>query len=57
METDRPRVFVVAGPTASGKSALAEALALRLGGQVVNADSVQLYGAFRILTADRKSVV
>lgn len=51
METDRPRVFVVAGPTASGKSALAEALASRLGGQVVNADSVQLYGAFRILTA------
>lgn len=44
-------MFVVAGPTASGKSALAEALAGRLGGQVVNADSVQLYGAFRILTA------
>ncbi|MCY4429755.1 MAG: tRNA (adenosine(37)-N6)-dimethylallyltransferase MiaA [Rhodospirillales bacterium] len=51
METDRPRVFVVAGPTASGKSTLAEALARRLRGQVVNADSVQLYGAFRILTA------
>lgn len=51
METDRPRAFVVAGPTASGKSALAEALARRLGGQVVNADSVQLYGAFRVLTA------
>ncbi len=44
-------MFAVAGPTASGKSALAEALARRLGGQVVNADSVQLYGAFRILTA------
>lgn len=51
METDPPRVFVMAGPTASGKSALAAALARRLGGQVVNADSVQLYGAFRVLTA------
>ena len=51
MAAGRPRVVVVAGPTASGKSALAEALARRLGGQVVNADSVQLYGAFRILTA------
>lgn len=51
MTLARPQVYVVAGPTASGKSAFAEALALRLGGQVVNADSVQLYGAFRVLTA------
>ncbi len=51
MTSARPQIYVVAGPTASGKSAFAEALALRLGGQVVNADSVQLYGAFRVLTA------
>lgn len=43
--------LVVAGPTAGGKSALALALALRLGGTIVNADSQQLYGDLRILTA------
>ncbi len=41
----------MAGPTASGKSKLAEALARRLDGQIINADSVQLYEAFRVLTA------
>lgn len=45
------RVIVVTGPTASGKSALALALAERLGGIVINADAMQTYGAFPILTA------
>ncbi len=44
-------VVVVAGPTASGKSALALALAERFGGVVVNADSMQLYRELEILTA------
>jgi tRNA dimethylallyltransferase len=39
------------GPTASGKSALALALAGRIGGEIVNADSMQVYRDFRILTA------
>ena len=39
------------GPTASGKSALALELAKRLGGEVVNADSMQVYRDFRVLTA------
>ncbi len=42
---------IVAGPTASGKSALALELARRLGGTVINADSMQLYQELRILTA------
>lgn len=42
---------IVAGPTASGKSALASALAERLGGTVINADAMQLYRELRILTA------
>ncbi|MGE0719568.1 MAG: tRNA (adenosine(37)-N6)-dimethylallyltransferase MiaA [Alphaproteobacteria bacterium] len=42
---------VVAGPTASGKSAAAMVLAERFGGVVVNADSQQLYADLRILTA------
>jgi tRNA dimethylallyltransferase len=44
-------VLVVAGPTASGKSALALALARHFGGTVVNADAMQCYRDLRILTA------
>ena len=43
--------ILLAGPTASGKSALAVALARRFGGAVVNADSQQVYREWRILTA------
>ncbi len=46
-----PAALLVAGPTASGKSALALALASRLGGCVVNADSMQVYAGLRVLTA------
>lgn len=47
----RPRAVLIAGPTASGKSALAADLAEALGGVVVNADSMQIYEGLRILTA------
>lgn len=43
--------LIVAGPTCSGKSALALALAERLGGTVINADSMQVYRELRVLTA------
>jgi tRNA dimethylallyltransferase len=42
---------LIAGPTASGKSALAIGLAKALGGAVVNADSMQVYRDLRIITA------
>jgi len=42
---------LIAGPTASGKSALALDLADRLGGVIVNADSMQVYRDLRIITA------
>jgi tRNA dimethylallyltransferase len=42
---------LIAGPTASGKSALALGLAERLGGVIVNADSMQVYRDLRIITA------
>jgi tRNA dimethylallyltransferase len=45
------RAVLIAGPTASGKSALALALAERLGGVVINADSMQVYRDLRIITA------
>jgi tRNA dimethylallyltransferase len=44
-------VLVVTGPTASGKSAAALALAEKRGGTVINADAMQTYDAFPILTA------
>jgi tRNA dimethylallyltransferase len=45
------RVVLIAGPTASGKSRLAMELAERIGGVVVNADSMQVYCEPRVLTA------
>jgi tRNA dimethylallyltransferase len=45
------RALLIAGPTASGKSALAIALARRLGGAVINADSMQVYADLRVITA------
>ncbi len=47
----RPPVLVVAGPTASGKSAIALALAEDLRGVIINADSMQIYRELEILTA------
>ena len=44
-------VWLIAGPTASGKSALALALAEATGAEIVNADSMQLYADLRLLTA------
>lgn len=45
------RALLLMGPTASGKSALALALAERLSGEIINADSMQVYRDLRILTA------
>jgi tRNA dimethylallyltransferase len=45
------RAALIAGPTASGKSALALRLAERMGGTIINADSMQVYRDFRVLTA------
>ena len=44
-------VILIAGPTASGKSALALELAEKLGGAIINADSMQVYRDLRIITA------
>ncbi|ADZ69814.1 tRNA dimethylallyltransferase [Polymorphum gilvum SL003B-26A1] len=46
-----PGALLIAGPTASGKSALALDLACRLGGVVINADSMQIYRELSIVTA------
>lgn len=48
---NRATPLVIAGPTASGKSGLALDLAEKLGGVIINADSMQLYADLAILTA------
>jgi len=45
------KAVLIAGPTASGKSAAALALAKRLGGTIINADSMQVYRELAVLTA------
>ena len=47
----QPKLVVITGPTASGKTALGVALARRLGGEVVSADSMQIYRGMDIGTA------
>ncbi|MCI4665225.1 MAG: tRNA (adenosine(37)-N6)-dimethylallyltransferase MiaA [Neomegalonema sp.] len=50
-DTAEPKPILIAGPTASGKSSLALALAERLGGVIINADALQVYAEWRVLTA------
>jgi tRNA dimethylallyltransferase len=45
------RIWLIAGPTASGKSALALKLAQAVGGELINADSMQLYADLAVLSA------
>ena len=51
MQTKTPPILLIYGPTASGKSALAVHLAQRFGGEVINADSMQVYAGLPVLTA------
>jgi tRNA dimethylallyltransferase len=51
MTNDKPKVIVITGPTASGKSTLAVELALHVGGEIVNADSMQVYRGMDVGTA------
>jgi len=50
-DTPPNRPVLIAGPTASGKSALAAAIVARGGGVIVNADALQVYDCWRVLTA------
>ncbi len=49
--SDLPRLALIAGPTASGKSARALELAEREGGTIINADASQVYRDLRVLSA------
>jgi len=48
---DNQPIYVIAGPTASGKTALGVDLALKIGGEIINCDSVQIYQGIEIATA------
>ncbi len=50
-ENRKKPIYAIAGPTASGKTALGVELALRIGGEVINCDSVQIYRGIEIATA------
>ena len=44
------KIILIAGPTASGKSNFAVRLAKKIGGEIINADSMQVYKQLKILT-------
>ena len=48
---DKQFIVVVCGPTASGKTALSVELAKRLSGEIISADSMQIYRGMNIATA------
>ena len=45
------KIILLAGPTASGKSKLAISLAKKLNGEIINADSMQIFREFKILSS------
>ena len=49
--SNRPKIILISGPTASGKSTLALSLAKKIDGEIINADSMQVYKHLKILTA------
>ena len=49
--SDKKPIYAIAGPTASGKTALGVELALYIGGEIINCDSVQIYKGIQIATA------
>lgn len=51
MEADKNKIIIITGPTATGKTALAVKIAIELGGEIVNCDSMQVYRGMDIGTA------
>ncbi len=47
----KSKIFLIYGPTASGKSQFAISLAKKIKGEIINADSMQVYKDLKILTA------
>ena len=47
----RSKIILISGPTASGKSKFSIKLAKKINGEIINADSMQVYKQLKILTA------
>ena len=47
----KSKIILISGPTASGKSSFAIKIAKKIKGEIINADSMQVYREFKILTA------
>ena len=47
----KSKIILISGPTASGKSKFAVKIAKKIRGEIINADSMQVYKEFKILTA------
>ena len=47
----KSKIILISGPTASGKSSLAIRVAKRVNGEIINADSMQVYKQLKILSA------
>ena len=47
----KSKIILIAGPTASGKSKIAINLAKKINGEIINADSMQVYKQLKILSA------
>ena len=45
----KSKIFLISGPTASGKSKFAVKLAKKINGEIINADSMQIYKEFKVL--------
>jgi len=61
MIEDSPKLIIISGPTCSGKSAVAVELASILGGEIINADSMQVYrgmdiGTAKLCVSERKGI-
>ena len=52
----KSKIFLIAGPTAAGKSNFAIKLAKKINGEIINADSMQIYKEFQILTSRPKKI-
>ena len=50
----KSKIILISGPTASGKSKFAIQLAKKINGEVINADSMQIFKELKILTASPK---
>ncbi|CAN5118381.1 tRNA (adenosine(37)-N6)-dimethylallyltransferase MiaA [soil metagenome] len=48
---DKRKIYAISGPTASGKTEIGVELALKIGGEIINCDSVQIYKEIQIATA------